>query len=158
MAEVQVFAGDTNVALNARAKQSSTSFAGEAARAVDGETDGDYARNSTTHTATEQNPWWECELREPQIADRVVLWNRTGGDLPQRLGGARLQLLDAERKPLFEHTFTAAPEVSETLVNNLRRSIQFSAARADYAQNGFPAAKSTAIVDTRQCSVWLQHS
>ena len=88
LAEVQVFVGDTNIALNARAKQSSTAFAGEAVRAVDGETDGDYARNSTTHTATEKNPWWECELGEPQRVDRVVLWNRTGSGLPQRLSGA----------------------------------------------------------------------
>ncbi|MEO8269274.1 MAG: DUF1553 domain-containing protein, partial [Aureliella sp.] len=151
LAEVQLFAGDTNVVLNARAKQSSTAFDGDAARAVDGETDGDYARNSTTHTATEQSPWWECELSEPHRADRIVLWNRTGGGLPQRLSGARLQLLDAERKPLFEHTFAAAPDVSETLKTKPRREIRFSAARADFAQNGFPAAN---VIDADVASGW----
>ncbi len=151
LAEVQVFAGDTNVALDARAKQSSTAFAGEAPRAVDGETDGDYERNSTTHTATEMNPWWECELSEPHSVERVVLWNRTGGGLPQRLSGARLQLLDADRKPLFEHTLVTAPEVSETLMTQPRRSIRFTAAYADYAQNGFPAAN---VIDADEASGW----
>lgn len=63
----------------------------------------------------------------------------------------QLQLLDVDRKPLFEHTFTAAPEVSETLVTKPRHSIRFSAAYADYAQNGFPAAN---VIDADKSSGW----
>lgn len=139
LAEVQLFHGQDNVALNAQASQSSTAYAGEAARAIDGQTDGDYDRNSTTHTATESNPWWECEFDHPQSVDRVAVWNRTGGGLSQRLAGARLQLLDAERKPLYEHVFTTAPEVSATLSTQPRRSVEFTTAYADYAQANFPA-------------------
>jgi mono/diheme cytochrome c family protein len=151
LAEVQAFAGDINVALNAQARQSSTAFQGKAARAVDGETDGDYTRDSTTHTGKENDPWWECELNEPQAVDRVVLWNRTDGNLAQRLNGARLQLLDADRKPLFEHTFTVAPKVSDSLTTNPRRVIRFLAARADYEQTGFPASN---IIDADGASGW----
>ncbi len=151
LAEVQLFNGQENVALNARTSQSSTAFGGAAQRAVDGNTDGDYDRNTTTHTATEANPWWECELDEPQSVDRVVLWNRTGFGLQQRLAGARVQLLDAQRRPLYEHVLTTAPDVSLTLKTQPRRSIGFTAAYADYAQDKFPAASA---IDSDVASGW----
>lgn len=151
LAEVQLFHGQDNVALNARASQSSTAYAGEAGRAIDGQTDGDYDRNSTTHTATESNPWWECELDQPQSVDRVAVWNRTGVGLAQRLAGARLQLLDAERKPLYEHVFTTAPEVSATLSTQPRRPVEFTTAYADHAQADFPAANT---IDGDAASGW----
>ena len=151
LAEVQLFQEQNNVALNARARQSSTAFAGDAARAIDGETDGDYDRNSTTHTATEANPWWECEFDQPQSVDRVVVWNRTGGSLLQRLAGARLQLLDAQRKPLYEHVFTTPPDVSVSLSTQPRRPVAFTAAYADHAQDNFPAAHT---IDSDASSGW----
>lgn len=151
LAEVQLFHGQENLALNGRASQSSTTFAGDAARAIDGDTSGDYDRNSTTHTATESNPWWECEFDQPQAVDRVVVWNRTGGSLPQRLAGARLLLLDAERKSLYEHVFTTPPEVSLSLSTQPRRPVEFIAAYADYAQDQFPAANT---IDSDASSGW----
>lgn len=151
LAEVQVFVGEVNVALKSRATQSSTAFGGEAARAIDGETDGDYTRNSTTHTDTEQDPWWEIELNGEQAVDHVAIWNRTGGGLPPRLNGAKLQLLDTERKLLFEHTYQMAPEVSEMTATQPRRMIRFSAAHTDYAQDTFPAS---AVIDGDPASGW----
>ncbi len=151
LAEVQLFNGQENVALNARTSQSSTAFGGAAQRAVDGDTDGDYDRNTTTHTATQVDPWWECELDEPQSVDRVVLWNRTGGGLQQRLAGARVQLLDAQRRPVYEHVLATAPDVSLSLKTQPRRPIEFTAAYADYAQDQFPAANT---IDSDASSGW----
>lgn len=107
LAEVQVFAGQQNVALAGTASQSSTAFGGPAARAVDGKTDGHYEdAASTTHTRQEKSPWWQVELDRDYAVERVVVWNRTDGDLQNRLEGYRVQLLDAERNVVWQ----TAPE------------------------------------------------
>jgi hypothetical protein len=49
----------------------------EAAKAVDGKTDGLYFRDSVTHTIEMQNPWWEVDLGASRQIDRIVVWNRT---------------------------------------------------------------------------------
>ncbi|MFI0975605.1 alpha-L-fucosidase [Streptomyces sp. NPDC021093] len=66
-----------NHAFNATASQSSTGFDGVASRAVDGKADGNYAANSVTHTAEQNQPWWQVDLGAAKQADRAVLWNRT---------------------------------------------------------------------------------
>ncbi|MFO1066604.1 MAG: DUF1553 domain-containing protein [Pirellulales bacterium] len=100
LAEVQVFAGDRNVALKGKSSQSSTDYGGDAARAVDGNTSGNYEKNSVTHTASSADPWWEVDLEQAEKIDRVVIWNRTGSGMPERLSGARLILLDDKRQTI----------------------------------------------------------
>ncbi len=51
LAEVEVYSGGTNVARNGKASQSTTGYGGEAARAIDGNTSGEFANNSVSHTA-----------------------------------------------------------------------------------------------------------
>ncbi len=115
LAEVQAFVGDENVALKGQARQSSTGSGGDAARAIDGDTNGDYAAGSVSHTATEDNPWWEVELAEPTAIDRVVIWNRTDNGLHARLSDWRAVLLDADRKALSVARFHDAPKVDRTI-------------------------------------------
>ena len=116
LAEVQVFSGGGNVAVKGKASQSSTGFNGPAALAIDGNTDGDYSTaKSTTHTQEEQGPWWEVDLGSASRIDKVVIWNRTDSDLGYRLGGFRVALLDADRKPLFVHSPPAVPKPSSEL-------------------------------------------
>ena len=50
LAEVQVFCGSENVAPKGVATQSSTDHGGDARRAIDGNTNGDWGRGSITHT------------------------------------------------------------------------------------------------------------
>jgi hypothetical protein len=50
LAEVEVYKGNTNIALKGEASQSSTAFGGEARFAIDGNKDGDFDKKSTTHT------------------------------------------------------------------------------------------------------------
>jgi len=57
-------------------RQSSVDFGGEPARAVDGNTDGNYGKGSCTHTKNEKGAWWEVRFRKPRYVDRVVIWNR----------------------------------------------------------------------------------
>lgn len=66
-----------NLALNKPARQSSTAYAGDARRAVDGKTDGDYRANSVSHTAEEREAWWEVDLGRIEDISEVRIWNRT---------------------------------------------------------------------------------
>ncbi|WP_412538293.1 RICIN domain-containing protein [Longispora sp. K20-0274] len=74
-------AGDpANLALGRPASQSSTKAGGEAARAVDGNTDGGYFTGSVTHTAEtvpEPYPWWQVDLGSSQPIGTVNVFNRT---------------------------------------------------------------------------------
>lgn len=112
LAEVEVFRGDQNIAKGKSASQSSTAYDGPATRAVDGNTDGRFAEAaSTTHTATEESPWWEVDLGEVQSIDRIVVWNRTDStEIGKRLNGARVVLLDEQRRPRWAHAIPAAPK------------------------------------------------
>lgn len=110
LAEVQVFFGDTNLALKGKASQSSTAFGGPARLAVDGNTNGNYTiAKSTTHTAQENQPWWEVDLGSPKALSRVVIWNRTDGGTGNRLNHFRVVVLDAKRKPLWVKTIQRVP-------------------------------------------------
>jgi hypothetical protein len=141
LAEVEVFSGGGNVARGRPAMQSSTTHDGAATRAVDGTTDGDYfAANSVTHTATEANPWWEVDLGEPRTIERLAISNRTDHGHGSRLAGARVSILDAERRPVWEQVIES-PQASNVLALAGNRDLAFAAAVADRTQPGFdPAA------------------
>ena len=63
LAEVEVFAGGKNVAINRKATQSTTVYGGVPERAVDGNTDGDYNnRVGDPYRPDGTNPWWEVDL------------------------------------------------------------------------------------------------
>ena len=115
LAEVQVFSGSENVALKGRAKQSSTDFGGDAGRANDGNTNGDYNANSVCHTSSEDNPWWEVVLAQPAAIDRVVVWNRTDGGeaIASRTKNYKVLLLDAARKTVEERRSDSYPNPKE---------------------------------------------
>ena len=141
LAEVQVFSGPDNVALRGQAKQSSTAFGGDAARAKDGNTDGNYhVSTSVSHTDIEADPWWEVDLGSEVPIDEVVLWNRTdsGGDL---LGDSRIVVLDASRRPSWSGDVKAAPMPTARFGPNAARSLSLRAASADHEQGGFDAAR-----------------
>ncbi len=102
LAEVQVMSGGKNGALKAKSSQSSVDFGGEAKRANDGNTSGDYAANSVSHTKLEDNPWWEVDLGKALPIEAVILWNRTDSGLAERMKGYVVRLLDDARKPVEE--------------------------------------------------------
>ncbi|HEX8745693.1 MAG TPA: discoidin domain-containing protein, partial [Pyrinomonadaceae bacterium] len=84
LAEVQAmgFGSPTlaNIASGKPVTQSSTlayNPPGDAFRAVDGKTDGNYANGSVTHTNSENQPWWQVDLGASQPLSSIKLWNRT---------------------------------------------------------------------------------
>lgn len=129
LAEVEIFHADQNIARRGRATQSSTAFDGPAELAIDGQTNGDYASaKSTTHTATENNPWWELDLTSPQVVDRIVIWNRTDNGHATRLSPVRITLLDGDRKPVWD-AYTETPpnpklELTPRPLRPLERELQ----------------------------------
>ncbi|MGN6544514.1 MAG: DUF1549 domain-containing protein, partial [Aureliella sp.] len=151
LAEVQVFSGTTNLALKRKATQSSTDYAGDAARAIDGNTNGLYEKNSTTHTASSDNPWWEVDLGSSQPIDKVVVWNRTDPSIHTRLNGVQVLLLDEDRQPVFTETIAKAPRGSREIDVSGATPVKFAAAYADYEQPGFTAAEA---IDGDKASGW----
>ena len=98
------------------AEQSSTDYAGAAARAIDGKTDGRYSlANSTTHTQAEDNPWWEVRLAEPAAIERINVWNRTDKGVEDRLARFRVQVLDDDRKVVWQTDVAEPPKPQREL-------------------------------------------
>ncbi|MCL4861974.1 MAG: tandem-95 repeat protein [Caldilineaceae bacterium] len=60
-----------------KAVQSSVAEGG-AHLAADGDTNGDMAGGSVTVTNQEQTPWWQIDLGQSQLIEKVRVWNRTG--------------------------------------------------------------------------------
>ena len=141
LAEVQAFANGENVALKGKATQSSTFADATADRAIDGNTEGEYVKKSVQHTADcDAKPWLEVDLGSEQPLDQVVLWNRTDGALSERIDGARLVLLDAARKPVYQRTLARFDRESRHALD-AGKLIPLTAASADFEQPGFEAGK-----------------
>ena len=139
LAEVQAFSGGVNIALQGTASQSSVDFDGPANLAIDGKTDGDYfGAKSTFHTKQEDNPWWEVDLGSDQAIERLMVWNRTDGGTQQRLAGYRIQLLDSERKVVWQQEPLGIPAPSSEFSPSGLVSVALSQAAADHSQPDFP--------------------
>jgi len=102
LAEVQVFSGGQNVAPKGQARQSTTAFDGPAKYGNDGNTNGDFTKKSTTHTAQENNPWWEVDLGKELPIEKLAIWNRLGAGLADRLKMHRVEVFDANRKVVWK--------------------------------------------------------
>jgi mono/diheme cytochrome c family protein len=147
LAEVQVFSGGANVARSGKASQSSTAFDGPAHLAIDGNTDGNYAIKSTTHTERGANPWWEVELAKAVPIDQVVLWNRTDGGLGSRLANFRVLVLDDARKVVWQQAIAEPPNPKRELSPSGRQVVPLAQAVADFTQQGFAVAQALSQPD-----------
>lgn len=95
LAEVEVLgASGGSLTSGATARQSSVAYSGPAALAIDGDPNGEHAAGSVTHTATEADPWWEVDLGSEQDIASIRVWNRTDGNLEERLRGMVVRVLD----------------------------------------------------------------
>jgi glucose/arabinose dehydrogenase/lysophospholipase L1-like esterase/azurin len=113
LAEVEVHSDGANIARRGKASQSSTSNDGDASRAIDGRSDGSYASGTQTHTReNDPSPWWELDLGSEYPVESVAVWNRTEGDLGNRLQGFSLIGLNGSRTEVFRKDGIAAPSPS----------------------------------------------
>nr|WP_079168341.1 GH92 family glycosyl hydrolase [Streptomyces colonosanans] len=69
----------TSLSYGKPATQKSTAWGGVAARAVDGNTDGNFTVGSVTHTAEDGSPepWWQVDLGASKAISDVAVWNRS---------------------------------------------------------------------------------
>jgi hypothetical protein len=140
LAEVQAFSGGENLALRGTATQISTDYEGPPQLAIDGNTDGNYAAKSVSHTGSADNAWLEVDLGSEQPLDSVVLWNRTDGGTAARLSNFRVAVLNEKRDVVWEQTDTNPPNPSREFSLSGSGVATFAAAYADYEQPGFTAA------------------
>ncbi|MEP6671786.1 MAG: DUF1553 domain-containing protein, partial [Chthoniobacter sp.] len=142
LAEVEVFSNGQNVALKGTATQSSTAYSGDAKRAVDGKTEGDfYKGQSVSHTNTEKDPWWEVDLGSVTDIERLAVWNRTDSNLGSRLADFRVSILDEAHKPVWEQAIVTAPSPSVSLNPAEGQGIALREPTADFSQDGWPVGK-----------------
>src|SRR5205085_9230938 len=100
--------------LTGKASHSSTAHGGVASRAIDGNTNGEFTEGATsTHTQEgTDDPWWEVDLGREVPVERIVVWNRTDGNLGTRLKDYVVRVLDADKRTVFQKTKQPAPKVS----------------------------------------------
>lgn len=121
-ADEKVIHFETSVARGRSASQSSQYEAGAAARAVDGNTDGNWGAGSVTHTLSEAGAWWEVDLGRAHDLHAIRLWNRSD--------------CCADRLANFHVFVSAAPMSGRTLAQLLadpavwRQSVSGGAPRA----------------------------
>lgn len=137
LAEVQVWAHGENIARQGQARQSSVDFGGPAELAIDGNTSGVFQEKSTTHTRQSANPWWELDLQATHQLESISIWNRTDGNVANRLDGYRIAVLDEHRREVWKQTIAKATQESQQLAVDGTRELTIARAFADYAQPGF---------------------
>ncbi len=141
LAEVQVVSNGMNIATMGKATQSSTDFAGPPEYAIDGNTDGNYEKNSVTHTAISDHPWWEVDLGKMSVVESITIWNRIGNGVHERLANFRVSLLNAAREEIWSTQVKDAPNPQVLLSPSSIRELPIATALADFSQDGFSASE-----------------
>ncbi|KAG9345086.1 hypothetical protein JZ751_009627, partial [Albula glossodonta] len=89
--QCSVSAPENNVALRGNATQSSTSYDGDAGKAIDNNRNPEYYEGSCTHTKRENDPWWRVDLLKTHRVTSVTITNR-GDCCEDRLDGAEIRI------------------------------------------------------------------
>jgi putative heme-binding domain-containing protein len=133
LAEVEVFSDGKNVARTGKATQSSTAHGGTADKAIDGNKSGNYNDGGQTHTAEgTDDPWWEVDLGREYPIEKIVVYNRTDGNLGSRLNNFTVRVLDADKRTVFQKVKNPAKDRTEFAVGSasperaVRRSAMFA--------------------------------
>lgn len=105
-----------NLALNRTATQSSTAYSGVASRAVDGDTNGNWAGGSVTHTnASDDDHWWQVDLGSSQSIGDIVIYNRTNSCCTSRLSDFTVIVLDGNGNTSFSQFVSSLSSSSITI-------------------------------------------
>ena len=100
---------EVNLALTGTATQSSDLGGGVPERAIDGNTDGNWANNSVSHTTNTDDPaWWEVDLGDTKQIGAVSVWFQTDC-CHNRDDDFTLFVLDANRAEVFKRQYAGRP-------------------------------------------------
>lgn len=108
-----------NVALGKPATQSSQLGSAAPGRAVDGNTDGNFADSSVTHTQLGSGNWWQVDLGFEVPVNSVSVFNRTDCCM-MRLDGAYFQLNDSEGIVVYKQPIIGAKAQSDYFVGGIK--------------------------------------
>src|SRR5262249_32127365 len=99
-----------------KASQKNTAHGGDASKAIDGNKSGNFAEGGQTHTQEgTPDPWWEVDLGAEFPITAVAIYNRTDGNLGNRLNNFTLKILDKDRQAVFEQRKLPAPPTQVTI-------------------------------------------
>ena len=113
IAEVEVYDNlGKNIASGKTATQSSY-YGGKSGNsrinplnALDGNTDGLYGKgDNISHTGYGSNQWWMVDLGASHNVTKVKVYNRSDKCCDQRIGGAKIQLLDINKHEIISQTW-----------------------------------------------------
>ena len=107
--------GDTNLALEGNAEQSSTGWGGAPERAIDGDTNGKWSGGSVSHTLNESQPWWQVRLANDTTIGQIVIWNRTDSCCMTRLSNFDVFVYNQAGTQVYKTTITETPNPSVTI-------------------------------------------
>ncbi|MEM6820324.1 MAG: PA14 domain-containing protein [Verrucomicrobiota bacterium] len=96
------------------ATQSSTYSFGEAALAIDGNRNPEWAVRSVTETNDEPGAWWEVDLGVERKVDEIKIWNRNEDQ--NRLSNFRFVFLDELRNEIFSQSYFETSGFARALV------------------------------------------
>jgi hypothetical protein len=148
-----------NLAQGKPATQSSTANGGVAGRAVDGNTDGNFANNSVTETTAQTNPYWQVNLGSVQSIGSIDIWNRTDGGqtFRDRLKNFVVKLYDSDQtatnwdNPTWtSDKFTQAAEFPTVV--RVSRSAQF--VRVEIAGAASDPPNTLRVLSLAEVQVW----
>jgi hypothetical protein len=98
------------VSSGAVATSSSVGWSGTPERAIDGNTDGDFANNSVCHSAEgDLAPWLNVDFGAAKTIGLVQIWWRTDGGLHPRDVNYTIKLLDEESTVVWSYQFDGLP-------------------------------------------------
>lgn len=118
LAEVKVRPFRTNLAQAGVATHSSTLYGAQAARANDGNTDGNYGNGSVTHTNSQASAWWQVDLGAVRRVESIEIWNRTDC-CADRLNNYTVSVLNASGTTVWSNVQSSSPNPRVTLPPNI---------------------------------------
>lgn len=119
LAEVVVHGYRKNLALEGSATQSSTEYGGNAYKAIDGDTSGDFSRGSVTHTSNENQAWWMVDLGDEFNLSEINVFNRTDA-CTDRLRDYSVIILDANNNEVFRDIRQNEPNPMEQFLLDIK--------------------------------------
>jgi hypothetical protein len=101
-----------NIALGKSTSQSSTNNDGYSSLAVDGDTNGDFADGSVTHTGNDVNAWWVVDLGADEYISEIWIYNRTDGASKSRLSDFTVSIENSSEETLWSQVISDYPDPS----------------------------------------------
>ena len=141
VSEIEVFdAAGNNLALGAKATQSSTSPGYPATLAVNGKRS--TGIDDTTSTQTQNDPWIEIDLGAPRAVASIRIWNRMDGGNDARLTGAVVSLRDAAGRETWSRRLPLRPsrQLIEWKLDRPEHVLPVGLAEASFSQGEYPAS------------------